>query len=172
MAWFLRTCVKMKMGLLLLSLFYLPLCMKYLLRWRRRRRRMEGWGQKMFKTYKSSWQKNTILWRSQSCDILSAQHASAANIYVTTTKELISQADGNGMKVVGQTKSPLIIYGIFQGAMIKINLGRVIVFKNLEEDLLLGEPSCKDNKIWTMSHKSSVHWDKPNHLHHSVYPCQ
>ena len=90
-------------------------------------------------------------------NILSAQHASSANIYVTTTKELISQADGNGMKVVGQTKSPLIIYGIFQGAMIKINLGRVIVFKNLEEDLLLGEPSCKDNKIWTMSHKSSVH---------------
>ena len=102
-------------------------------------------------------------------NIISAKLVNRANIPVTTTREGANAADGGGLKVVGQTKSPLIIYGYFQGTRVEINLGYVLVVENLEADILMGEPGKKDNKLWTMAHDKQIHVRRGEKVYSTPY---
>ena len=102
-------------------------------------------------------------------NIISAKLVNRANIPVTTTQEGANAADGGGLKVVGQTKSPLIIYGYFQGTRVEINLGYVLVVENLEADILMGEPGKKDNKLWTMACDEQVHVRRGGRVYSTPY---
>ena len=88
--------------------------------------------------------------------IVSADLVRRANIPIIQTYEGANAADGGGLKVVGQTRSELVIHGYFQGVRVEINLGHVLVVENLEADLLMGEPGKKDNMLFTKSHEKKI----------------
>ena len=90
-------------------------------------------------------------------NILSAEIARLCNIPITKTFQGANSADGNGLKVIGQTLVSLSIISNFQGTDIELHLGRVIVVEGLEADVLLGEPGKKDNHLWTMADESRVY---------------
>ena len=90
-------------------------------------------------------------------NILSAKLARKCNIPITPTRTGANSADGNGLKVIGQTLIGLSIICDFQGVDIELQLGRVIVVEGLEADVLLGEPGKRDNCLDTVASESKVY---------------
>ena len=89
-------------------------------------------------------------------NLISADLAQKSRIPIIHTGERAMSADGNGLKVLGQTAKNLSVYGLFEGTKVELYLGPVLVVSNLEAELLLGEPGKVDNKLWTVPHRTTV----------------
>ena len=89
-------------------------------------------------------------------NIISADLVRRAEIPITPTRENANAADGGGLKVVGQTMFELVVYGLFEGNRVEINLGHVLVVENLEADVLMGEPGKKDNDVCTKPKEEKI----------------
>ena len=93
-------------------------------------------------------------------NILSAEIARQCRIPITNTIQNAASADGNGLRVIGQTLLDCSVFSNFQGNELEINLGRAIVVEGLESDVLLGEPGKRDNELWTKASESKVYMER------------
>ena len=69
----------------------------------------------------------------------------------------VAQAAGaNRMKLAGETKDCIMLTLLNTVAPVILNLGKMIVVKNLGVDILIGEPGKADNEILTLPHKQQI----------------
>ena len=86
---------------------------------------------------------------------ISEEFALATNTKQVKTSCSTSSADSSRMKVVGQTKSNILI-SILHNKPIVWNLGKCVIIRNLSVQILVGEPGKYDNGIITLPHLKKI----------------
>ena len=102
-------------------------------------------------------------------NIISAKKAADLKIPITKTKQGADAADGNGLRVIGQTLYDLCVVSKFQGVNIELDLGRALVVEGLAADILMGEPGKRDNALWTKASESRVYLNLDGVEHSTPY---
>ena len=82
--------------------------------------------------------------------------AKKANVRISETSQEDTAAGCNNIDIIGQTEKDLRIKSTFGDKEVELNLGKVIVVKNMGPELLLGEPEKKDNYIITIAREKKL----------------
>ena len=83
-------------------------------------------------------------------NVLNERIAIRENLEIIPTQSTATAAGNSNLKIVGQTKEDFILKVLTEKKIIPINLGRVLVVKDLGCDCLCGEPGKSDNNIITI----------------------
>ena len=82
--------------------------------------------------------------------------AKSIGLKIIPSQQSVRAAGSVPMRVQGQSEEEVVVTTSFPGIEAHINLGRLLIVKNLGSNILIGEPGKKRNRIQTIAHRRVI----------------
>ena len=82
--------------------------------------------------------------------------AKTVDLRMVPSSQTIKAAGSSMITICGQSEEEVVLKTHFPGTVAHINLGKVLIVKNLGSDILIGEPGKSRNRIQTVPHRRMI----------------